>query len=226
MPAFKQRLFDNETITGEMMTDDAEIDEVLGERPDVWIFGYGSLMWDPGFDPAETRPALVRGLCRRFCVASTRYRGTPDRPGLLLGLDRGGSCRGTALRVPPARCREILSSLWEREMNGRVYRPAMIPATLTDDGSRIEALAFIVDRSHPQRVADMDDDARVRRILAASGDRGTNLEYVLETARALEESGARDATVARLVAALKKEALRRSAEGDSFPLYPSNHARD
>jgi len=193
--------------TTQTMIDEGEIATVVGDRADVWVFGYGSLMWNPGFSPTETRPALARGRHRRFCVASTVYRGTPERPGLLLGLDRGGSCRGLALRVPRESRSEVLLALWRREMNGRVYRPAMIPVTLTDDGSRVEALAFIADRAHPHHVDHMDEEARAARVFSATGERGGNLEYVLETARALEALGVRDDAVTRLARALAR--LRR-----------------
>jgi len=199
-----QRLFDDDMTTTETMSDEREIETVVGGRADVWVFGYGSLMWNPGFPASEARPALARGYCRRFCVASTVYRGTPERPGLLLGLDRGGSCRGVALRVPRDARRETLLNLWRREMNGRVYRPAMIPVTLTDDGGRIEALAFIVDRAHPDHVGDLDEEARAARVLEATGERGTNLEYVLETERSLRALGMRDAAVTKLVATIAR----------------------
>ena len=110
---------------------------------DLWVFGYGSLMWNPEFPYAERRQALLRGYHRRFCVYSHRYRGTPDRPGLVLGLDRGGSCRGIAFRVEPPHVNSTIDLLWDREMVSGVYAPKIIK--VTTDGGRIPACAFVAD---------------------------------------------------------------------------------
>ena len=97
------------------------LETCLARRSDLWIFGYGSLMWNPGFAHCGAEPALLRGWHRSFCVYSHRYRGTPERPGLVLGLDRGGACRGVALRIPADAARDAVGYLWEREMIGGVY---------------------------------------------------------------------------------------------------------
>ena len=98
-----------------------EIAHCLANGSDLWLFGYGSLMWNPGFPHRVAEPALLHGWHRSFCIYSHRYRGTPERPGLVLGLDRGGSCRGMAFRVGAAHAAEALHYLWEREMVGGVY---------------------------------------------------------------------------------------------------------
>ena len=100
--------------------------ETIVIESDIWIFAYGSLMWNPGFAHAERQPALLHGWHRSFCVYSHRYRGTPDRPGLVLGLDRGGSCRGVAYRVAQEKARDTLAYLWDREMVLGVYRPRLV----------------------------------------------------------------------------------------------------
>jgi len=104
------------------MLEDPGISAALAGRGDLWIFGYGSLMWDPGFHHAEARPALVHGYHRRFCVYSYSYRGTRARPGLVLGLDRGGACKGIAYRVPRRHAKATLAYLWKRELDGGVYQ--------------------------------------------------------------------------------------------------------
>src|SRR5271166_4937166 len=111
-------------VVGESVADDAEgppaqalapaVQACLERRSDIWIFGYGSLMWNPGFPHCAAAPALLRGWHRSFCVYSHRYRGTPERPGLVLGLDRGGACRGMAFRVPTSEVGAALGYLWDR----------------------------------------------------------------------------------------------------------------
>ena len=109
-----------------------EIAQFLERAPrgDLWVFGYGSLMWSPGFRASEKATALVRGYHRALCILSSRYRGTPEKPGLVMGLCSGGSCWGIAFRVPAARVRQVLAKLWKREMLNHVYRPTMIPVVV------------------------------------------------------------------------------------------------
>ena len=130
------------------------------ERPpphdgrDLWIFAYGSLMWDPGFPFEEARPALLRGYHRSFCLYSHRYRGTPDKPGLVLGLDAGGACRGIAYRVTARNAQRVLAYLWRREMPMRVYACREVKVQLA--GRSVLARAFVVRRDHPQYAPDLD----------------------------------------------------------------------
>ncbi len=170
---------------------------------DLWVFGYGSLMWNPGFAYAERRAARLHGWRRRFCVWSFRYRGTPDRPGLVLGLDRGGSCRGVAYRVAAADAADVLDYLWEREMISRVYQPRLAPVRVLDDGRMVRACAFTVDRSHDQFCGGLDDDALAARIASCGGERGSNLDYLANTVLHLEREGAPDRGLARLLAAAR-----------------------
>ncbi len=127
---------------------------VVQEPGDVWIFAYGSLLWDPGFEPAETRPALLRGWHRCFCVSSRIYRGTPETPGLSLGLDRGGSCRGEALRIAERDREAVLAYLEEREMPEEIY--SVRPIKLATDGGALTAHTLTVNRDHPCMYRDLD----------------------------------------------------------------------
>jgi cation transport protein ChaC len=156
-----------------------------------WIFGYGSLMWDPGFTAAETRPALLRGYHRRFCIYSHRYRGTRDQPGLVLGLDRGGACRGIAFRLPRRGRRAVLEYLWEREMSNQVYEPRPVPLTLLDGKgpTQIKARAFVVNRDHRQYTGPLSLQLTARLILQGVGGRGRCRDYLANTVRHLEELG-------------------------------------
>jgi len=115
----------------------------LGIAPgDLWVFGYGSLMWDPGFPFRRWAPALIFGYHRALCIASNRWRGTPERPGLVLGLERGGACHGIAFRVAQRDVATVLDALWAREMRRPVYRARLVRTRLPD--REVKALAFIV----------------------------------------------------------------------------------
>ena len=170
---------------------------VVEEPGDVWFFAYGSLMWDPGFSPVETRPALLRGWHRRFCVSSVIYRGTPERPGLSLGLDRGGSCRGLALRIAERDRPEVLAYLSEREMPEEIYSTRRT-SIHTQEGP-LTAYTLVVNRDHFLYVRGLDFDASAERIAACSGKRGPNVEYLAQTVGHLDALGIRDGAMHRLL---------------------------
>ncbi len=151
---------------------------------DFWVFGYGSLMWNPGFPHAEARPALLRGYHRRFCVWSHSYRGTPECPGLVLGLDRGGSCQGMAFKVGSAESEAVLDYLHEREMTTRVYHPRLV-RLLTAEGPEL-GLAFVVNRHHVQYTGRLSLEDTAELIAEAAGDRGACSEYLCNTVQKLE----------------------------------------
>jgi cation transport protein ChaC len=177
--------------------------------PDLWVFGYGSLMWRPGFEHEERRPALLRGYHRSFCVYSHVHRGTPEKPGLVFGLDVGGSCRGVAFRVAASRAEETRRYLQAREQVTLVYREAVKEVELVDEGKRVEALCFIVDRKHGQYAGRLDFEAQVRLIAEGEGSSGKNPEYLESTLRHLEEAGMRDDGLSRLWRAVEQR-LRQS----------------
>lgn len=169
----------------------------VDEPGDVWFFAYGSLMWDPGFEPAEIRPALLRGLHRRFCVASVIYRGTPAEPGLSLGLDRGGSCRGLALRIAEADRERVFAYLSEREMPEEIYSCRQI--RLEMDGDTATAYTLVVNRDHGLFVGPMDTDEAAARIARCAGKRGPNRDYLEQTVRHLDDLGISDGLLHRLL---------------------------
>ena len=162
-----------------------------------WVFGYGSLLWNPLFPVAEARPATIHGLHRRFCLRSLASRGTRERPGLVLGLEPGGACRGVAYRLPSALALDELHLLWRREMVVGSYRPAWVRARA---GERtIVALAFAVRRDHPQYAA-LTLDEQADTIAHACGAFGSSCEYLMKTRAALAEHGIVDAYLERLAA--------------------------
>jgi cation transport protein ChaC len=163
---------------------------------DIWIFGYGSLMWNPGFEHAESHTALLYGWHRSFCVYSHRYRGTPDQPGLVLGLDRGGSCRGIVYRVARVRARDTLSYLWDREMVLGVYRPRVLHPF--HQSGRLACHAFTVDRSHAQYAGGLATDEMIRLIRQGVGKGGHNRDYLTNTVRHLDILGITDSPLHRL----------------------------
>ena len=165
---------------------------------DIWIFGYGSLMWRPGFDFEERTLAVVRGYRRALCVYSHVHRGTPERPGLVLGLDRGGSCKGVAFRVAAARAEETIAYLREREQVTMVYREVELGAALAD-GRRVRALAYAVDRRHLQYAGALDLPEVERFVRQGVGVSGPNPEYVCNTYAHMRELGIVDASLAALV---------------------------
>lgn len=168
---------------------------------DFWVFAYGSLMWRPEFDYIEVRTAVIRGWHRAMCILSTRYRGQPDAPGLVLGLDRGGSCRGRAFRVDAGRADEVKAILHEREMITNVYKPRILPARL-DDGRVVDAYGFVARRDHPQYVSGLSPEQAARLIRDAYGAKGPCREYLENTVRHLDELGIRDARMHRLLQAV------------------------
>jgi glutathione-specific gamma-glutamylcyclotransferase len=166
---------------------------------DLWVFGYGSLMWNPGFPHSDQARALIRGYHRRFCISSTRYRGTPEKPGLVLGLAPGGSCWGVAFRIPAAEVRAAVAYLYEREMIGNVYRPSMVPA-LTDRHGTVRAYTFVCRRDSEGFRGDLQHDSTAAIIAEARGLAGTNRDYLANTVRQLEHLGIPDQRLHDLLA--------------------------
>lgn len=168
---------------------------------DLWIFGYGSLMWDPGFTYLKSSPALVRGYHRAFCVYSRRWRGTPERPGLVLGLDRGGTCHGMAFLVGADKIAATLIGLWEREMTSRVYIPKLVKARLPH--ATVEALAFVADRAHHNYAGRLTLEEVAHRLVTCGGQRGPNLDYLIRTIEHLASLGVEDRRLLHLLTAVQ-----------------------
>jgi glutathione-specific gamma-glutamylcyclotransferase len=191
----------------------AEIEALRDSAQPVWIFAYGSLMWDQEFPRAASEPALLRGWHRSFCLYSYDYRGTRAQPGLTLGLDRGGACRGIAFCLPPETRAEALDLLWLREMTApRVYDMRLLPVRIPSGVWR--AFAFTVRRDHPDYAGRLPLDDAARIIAAASGRRGTCRDYLLGNLRHLDELGIGDGPLRRL--AERVEALASAPIGDKF----------
>lgn len=156
--------------------------------PCLWVFGYGSLVWHPGFPFEERSPARIAGHHRALCVWSWEYRGTVQRPGLVLGLDRGGSCAGLAYRIACSQREATIAYLLRRELTTPVYRPVWKRARLTD-GRQVQVLTFAVDRTHHQYAGRPGFAHLMQVVASASGRRGPNAEYVRNTAEHLRALG-------------------------------------
>lgn len=172
----------------------ASLSKTLARKPKGagwWVFGYGSLLWNPVFPVAEMRPAVLRGLHRSFCLWSLASRGTPQAPGLVLGLDRGGMCRGVALRLPAPLALDELHLLWRREMVVGSYHPKWM--SVTDmEGRKLCALTFVVNRKHPQYAGKLEVDKQVEVLSSACGAFGSSGDYLERTRVALIAHGIDD----------------------------------
>ena len=157
------------------------------EGQDLWIFAYGSLIWRPEFAFSERRLARLHDHHRSLCLWSRVNRGTPEVPGLVFGLDHGGSCSGVVFRIPGQAVPETFDALWAREMATGAYLPRWL-ACDTEEGM-VSALAFVIDQTGVGYVPQLPEDDVVRIILRASGTYGPCIDYVLQTAEALKASG-------------------------------------
>lgn len=163
---------------------------------DLWVFAYGSLMWRPGFEALERRKARLVGAHRALCVYSFVHRGTPEKPGLVLGLDRGGNCRGIAYRVAAARREQTIAYLREREQVTMVYLEAWRQVWLDDDPREsVRALCYIVDRGHEQYAGNLTIAEQLHYCRQGHGRSGANRDYVIATVEELETMGVRDRTL-------------------------------
>lgn len=171
---------------------------------DLWVFGYGSLMWRPGFAFEEAMPALLHGAHRSLCVYSWVHRGTVERPGLVLGLDRGGACRGMAFRIAAKDRENVIAYLRAREQVTMIYREVTRPLRL-DDGcsTKVEALTYLVDREHSQYAGVLPKERILDIVATAIGQSGANPEYVLNTTDHLETLGIHDPVLAWLALSLR-----------------------
>lgn len=164
----------------------------------MWVFGYGSLLWNPGFEPAEVVTATLNGYSRSFCMLSIHHRGSVEEPGLVLALDAGNSiCTGVAFRVAVADETRVLKELRERELISSAYFEANVPLKLVD-GRDVTALAYVISREHEQ-YCQFDLETQAQMIARAVGGRGPNPEYLFNTADHLTQMGINDPDMAWLV---------------------------
>lgn len=169
---------------------------------DFWVFGYGSLMWRPGFPFKSREKAILSGWRRRLCIYSHVYRGTKEQPGLVLGLDEGGECAGVAFRVEAAAQGPTIRYLRERELVTDVYIEKIIPVEL-EGGKTVEALTYVADRSHAQYAEPMNADQLLALVKHSSGISGANSEYVINTYEHLIEIGIVDSELEWLARQLR-----------------------
>lgn len=176
---------------------------MLGD--DLWVFGYGSLMWRPGFPYRQVAPATLRGFHRSFCIYSHVWRGTAERPGLVLGLKPGGECRGLVFRVTAADRDEVLDYLHDRELVGNyAYQPVTLPVALTPS-CQVRAYCFIADSAHPAYAGSLSQEESVRIIMEAVGKGGLNRDYLINMVRELDRHGYAEPELRELLAEVERQ---------------------
>ena len=171
----------------------------------LWVFGYGSLIWDTGFQPVETRLACLHGWHRSFCMWSVRYRGTAEVPGLVLALDagEGAACRGLAFRAAPGAETEVLHDLRVRELISEAYHERWLPVVL-DDGRTVEAVTYVINHAHEQYTGPLSPDEQAAIIARAAGMRGPNRDYLEATVAHLDGLGIADPDLAALASRVRQ----------------------
>lgn len=180
---------------------EASLDAALRQHPpgsDAFVFGYGSLMWNPAFRFVGQRLGTLHGWHRRFCLSILFGRGTPERPGLMMALDSGGSCQGVTFRIAGRDVRQELLLVWRREMAGTAYRARWVNVR-TDEGL-VRAVTFVINRAHPRYVDTLDERAIARTIAHAAGPLGSCAAYLEKTVQALRAQGVHDRAIERLAA--------------------------
>ncbi len=175
---------------------------MVEELEDFWVFGYGSLMWRPDFPFEERQLARAFGYHRALCIRSWVHRGTQEKPGLVLGLDRGGSCKGVAFKVSPEHRDQVLDYLRERELVTNVYVEKMVPALLYDN-RRVRAVTYVADRAHEQYAGKISVDEAAAVASHAVGQSGPNDVYVRNTVTHLREIGIRDGWLEHVISAME-----------------------
>lgn len=168
---------------------------------DFWVFGYGSLMWKPGFSFAEESRAKIHGLHRSLCIYSYKHRGTEARPGLVFGLDQGGTCQGVAFRVIEEDRDAVIGYLRERELITNVYKEMWREIELSD-GRKVSSLVYVVDQEHQQYAGPLSHEEQLHLVSGASGMSGHNVDYVVNTVQQLQAHNVRDEALERLHDAL------------------------
>ncbi len=182
---------------------DVKLEQFLALMPpgELWVFGYASLMWSPGFLHREKRRGFVYGYHRSLCIYSHRHRGTRERPGLVMGLCHGGSCWGMAYRLSIRTRRNVLATLWRREMRNYVYLPRAVAVRL--GGRVVPALTFVADQTHRQFAGDLNVERTAKLVAQGQGGRGHNVDYLQRTLAHMRELGVRDPHLDRVLVRAK-----------------------
>lgn len=204
----------------------ASIAETLKDHPpeeDLWLFGYGSLIWNPLIDFAERRLVRTRGWHRSFCLWTHGGRGSPERPGLVLGLERGGSCRGVAFRIEGKKLETELDIVWRREMVTAAYKPAWV--VLNDGEQRFRGVTFTINREHERYTGKIDQSRVVEALALAEGDIGSSRDYLFSTVEHLTTLGMADRRLQALSRLVQDYRDRLLAEGRG-PTAADDAARD
>lgn len=170
----------------------------IREQSNLWVFGYGSLMWKPGFTPTQTLHATIFGYHRSLCITSWEYRGSPAQPGLVMGLKRGGQCHGMVLKLPPAQQLAIAARLWDREMITGVYRPTLIQSSTPCQTNPI-ALTFVACPQHRQFVPALTFEETLALVRQGVGRSGTCVDYVIQTRNHLKACGIHTPALEKIV---------------------------
>ena len=190
---------------------EADLDARLARHPpgeDVWLFGYGSLMWNPAIEFAEQRSGAVHGWHRRFCLWLHMGRGSPDNPGLMLALERGGSCAGLLYRIPAAQARAELLLVWRREMFTGAYCSCWV--TVRTAAGPVRAVTFVANRAHPRYAGRLEEASVAASLATANGALGSCATYLRETLGALQAAGLRDIALLRLQRTVAQALLQRT----------------
>ncbi|EPJ49264.1 MAG: hypothetical protein OFPI_25690 [Osedax symbiont Rs2] len=195
-----QPIVNSQLVTSDHLLN-AHADAVLPQLPegDLWVFGYGSLMWRPGFDYIESVDGRLYGYHRALCVSSWVHRGTPEKPGLVLGLDRGGSCSGKLFRISCVIKEKVAQYLYDRELATMIYFARIINVH-TKDGRRIQALTFVVDTKHQQYVTQKCPEQLAKTVAFARGLNGKSSDYLLSTLEHLRQDGIHDSRLEAVAA--------------------------
>lgn len=177
---------------------------MLADHPagrDLWVFAYGSLIWNPAFHFVERQKAHLYGYHRQFCLWTSLGRGSPDRPGLMLGLEHGGCCTGVAFRIAADAAEIELEAIWRREMLTGAYRPRWLPVHVGHE--RLRAIGFVINRRHQRYARGVPEAEVVATVAHAEGALGACRDYLFNTVAHLEELGIHDRRLTRLAAAVR-----------------------
>ena len=211
------RLIRNDQKSLRVMSDE-ERDELvqktldeLGDETDLWVFGYGSLIWNPSLEFEERRSCTIQGFHRKFSFWTTLSRGSEEQPGLMVGLIEGGSCDGVAYRISHDKATTELDILYRREMSHFVYKPVWVEALCKETQKTLNTLTFIVDTSNDKYAADLKQDEVISAIATAVGPLGRNCDYLFQLTEKLRELGFRDTGMEELA---QQVAEYQSTQGD------------